>query len=128
MLAARPGRQLSRSHVALLKSLDDDQLAEMFDALRREGVQALRAEGFDEAACDAQVSVDLRYAGQSYTLNVDWQGIAASTEAFHRLHAERYGHRLALPVELVNLRVAVRGPATDLVMSALPDCGRRPAV
>lgn len=121
MLAARPGRQLSRSHVVLLKSLDDDQLAEMFDALRREGVQALRAEGFDEAACDAQVAVDLRYAGQSYTLNVDWQGIAASTEAFHQLHAERYGHRLALPVELVNLRVAVRGPATDLVMSALPD-------
>ena len=64
--------------------------------------------------------MDLRYAGQSYTLNLPWRGVAATSEDFHRRHQQRYGHRLELPVELVNLRQWVRGPETELELPQLP--------
>jgi N-methylhydantoinase A len=119
MLAARPGRQLSRSHVTLLERVEEARIGPLFEDLRQRGLRALQAEGFAADTCDTQASADLRYAGQSYTLDVPWTGVAASTEAFHQRHAQRYGHRLALPVELVNLRLAVRGPALSLELPSL---------
>jgi N-methylhydantoinase A/oxoprolinase/acetone carboxylase beta subunit len=54
-------------------------------------------------------SADLRYAGQSYEINVPWSGAAAA--AFHREHRRLYGY--ALPertVEVVTVRVRARKP------------------
>ncbi|HEX3681982.1 MAG TPA: hydantoinase/oxoprolinase family protein [Bryobacteraceae bacterium] len=49
-------------------------------------------------------SVDLRYAGQGYELNVPWKDGFA--EDFHRLHEQRYGYAdRKRPVEVVNARV-----------------------
>lgn len=120
MLAARPGRQLSRTRIGLLHRMPADELVVMFDELRGHGIAALRSEGFAAAACDAEASVDLRYAGQSYTLNLPWRGIRETIEDFHVHHLARYGHRLDLPVELVNLRQAVRGPQSTLRLPPWP--------
>jgi N-methylhydantoinase A len=120
MLAARPGRQLSRTRVGLLRALPPEELEAMLGELRQQGIGALVREGFAGADCDAQASVDLRYAGQSYTLNLPWRGSETTAEDFHRFHMARYGHRLDLPVELVNLRQWVRGPAADLQLPSLP--------
>jgi len=120
MLVARPGRQLSRTCIGLLQGIAVDELEGILDALRCQGIEALREEGFDAAECDAVASVDLRYAGQSYTLNLPWRGVASTVEDFHCRHRERYGHRLELPVELVNLRQWVRGPAAELELPPLP--------
>ena len=120
MLAARPGRQLSRTRIGPLRDLPGEGLAAILDELRAQGIEALRGEGFAEADCDALASVDLRYAGQSYTLNLPWRGVPDTLEDFHLRHLERYGHRLDLPVELVNLRQWVRGPEADLRLPALP--------
>ena len=119
MLAARPGRQLSRTRIALLQEVPAAEVDAVFAELGRQGLAALRGEGFDAASCDSSCSADLRYAGQSYTLNLPWQGLAETDEAFHRRHQERYGHRLDLPVELVNLRVQVRGPESPLHLPEL---------
>jgi N-methylhydantoinase A len=120
MLVARPGRQLSRTHIGLLGALPPDSLEALFDELRAEGLAALAAEGLAAADCEALASVDLRYAGQSYTLNLPWQGVEQTIAAFHARHEQRYGHRLALPVELVNLRQWVRGPEPSLALPTLP--------
>ena len=120
MLAARPGRQLSRSHVTRLDRLEPGVVEAMFEALRGQGLQALQVEGFAAEACTTEASVDLRYLGQSYTLNLPWTGIDTSAAAFHEWHDQRYGHRLDLPVELVNLRMAVRGPQARMALPALP--------
>jgi N-methylhydantoinase A len=119
MLAARPGRQLSRTRIGPLGEIPLSEIKAIFAELRDQGVGALRAEGFDPADCDAVPSVDLRYAGQSYSLNLPWEGVGPTTEAFHRRHLARYGHRLQLPVELVNLRQSVRGPASRLRLPEL---------
>ncbi len=112
MLAARPGRQLSRTRLMLLEGADDAWLQEALEQLAREGAAVLEEEGVAAEEIEVVLSLDLRYHGQSYTLNLPWQGsVAEVEEAFHQAHHRRYGHRMALPVELVNLRVAVRGRA-----------------
>jgi N-methylhydantoinase A len=53
---------------------------------------------------DGERSVDLRYAGQGYELNVPWVGDFVAR--FHELHCERYGYSDdKRPVEIVNARV-----------------------
>jgi len=52
----------------------------------------------------AMASVDVRYAGQGYELNVPWT--EDFVKQFHRLHERRYGYAdLKRPVEVVNARV-----------------------
>ena len=120
MLAARPGRQLSRTRIGLLAEIATDDIESMFSELRAQGLAALQEEGFAAADCDHLASLDLRYAGQSYKLNLPWSSIPGTIGAFHAGHLERYGHRLDLPVELVNLRLRVRGPCSGLRLAGLP--------
>jgi N-methylhydantoinase A len=65
-------------------------------------------------------SVDLRYLGQSYALNVPWQDRDVSAAAFHQLHEKRYGHRLAQSVELVTVRVKLTGANPHIDLQPLP--------
>lgn len=112
MLASRPGRQISRTWLGLLEEQADQaidaRLADLGDRGRRE----LVAEGQDPEQIGLIFSLDLRYRGQSYTLQTPWMGSALEAgRKFEELHLKRYGHRLDLPVELVNLRAAVSAPA-----------------
>jgi N-methylhydantoinase A len=114
MLAARPGRTLTQTWGQNLGPLTDGQVRERLADLAEEGAVALIAEGLERAELVTEFSLDLRYRGQSYTLNVPWQGVAASAKGFHQAHLARYGHRMDLPVELVNLRARVMGLEPDL--------------
>ncbi len=118
MLVARPGRQLLRTWQVLLDAIDAGQVASALARLADEGLDALRREGLQEAQCETVPSLDLRYQGQAYTLNIAWRGDIEQLRAdFHQAHQARYGHRLGLPVELVNLRMAVSGPAAHSTLS-----------
>jgi N-methylhydantoinase A len=114
MLAAPPLRDLSRTLTGLLESLDAEQIGEIFAALEADGRRALQREGVNPQEIQVRRSADLRYRGQSFTLDLLWQKPAQLTEAFHAAHERQYGHRLNQPVELVNLRVRVRGPEPPL--------------
>jgi N-methylhydantoinase A len=120
MLVARPGRQLSRSWLGRLDAQDPRVLEAGFRELFEQGRTALAAEGVAAEVCQAAPSVDLRYPGQSYTLNLAWQGVEATARAFHLRHEERYGHRMTLPIELVNLRQAITGPAPAIALGVAP--------
>jgi N-methylhydantoinase A len=127
MLAAPQGRQLSRTVNALLAELGADTLERHFSELAEEGTQALAAEGVAVATLQARRSLDLRYRGQSYTLNIPWQDVAGATEAFHLAHQARFGHRVALPVELVNIRLALAAPPLELRLKPAPEAEAAPA-
>jgi N-methylhydantoinase A len=107
-----------------LAARDDAEVASALDALAQQGREALAAEGIDSASMVRDDSVDLRYRGQSYTLNLPWQGKLMTADAFAKLHQTRYGHTLDLPVELVNLRLRLTAPAHAVT---LPDAPIRPA-
>ncbi|MCW8918155.1 MAG: hydantoinase/oxoprolinase family protein [Gammaproteobacteria bacterium] len=121
MLSAPRGRQLSCTHQGLLQTIPVAEIEQALEGLRQQGMASLAQEGVTAAAVTALSSIDLRYKGQSYTLNVAWHGdVAEASEAFHLAHQQRYGHRLALPVELVNLRLSLRGPLPQLPLEAPP--------
>lgn len=127
MLVARPGRQMSQSLLCSLDSMSEAELLDSAAVLRQRGEAELISEGVNEHSLSAATSVDLRYVGQSTTLNLPFGGLTSLAEAFHAAHEQRYGHRLALDVELVNLRVAVRGQSSNLALPKLARASTAPS-
>ncbi|MGH8567825.1 MAG: hydantoinase/oxoprolinase family protein, partial [Gammaproteobacteria bacterium] len=129
MLAAPSGRQLSRTLSGVLTPARRREIGAGLRALAEQGLAAMAAEGLglpevDKSYLRAYSSLDLCYRGQAHTLNMVWQGsVGRALDAFHQAHERRYGHRLGTPVELVNLRVALRGAAARLRL-ARPPSGR----
>jgi N-methylhydantoinase A len=122
MLTAPRGRQLSRTFQGLLEEMPAEVIETELAQLLEQGERSLTQEGVAKAEITARPSLDLRYHGQSYTLTVPWRvesGCLGSAEAFHLAHQERYGHRLDLPVELVNLRLQLQGPQPELPLALL---------
>jgi len=119
MLATPPGLVVTRTWPGLLGSLTDSVVSAELDALAADAQAALQAEGQSAAKLKRADSLDLRYEGQSYTLNLPWSGTEQTTAAFHVRHRERYGHSLDLPVELVNLRIRVTAPPYPIALSGV---------
>jgi N-methylhydantoinase A len=109
MLAAAPGRQSSRTVRRPLDRVSDREVADLFEALERTSADEFSALGAAPAV--AARSVDICYRGQSFTLNLPWSTRAAVAEAFHTAHAQRYGHALDMPLDLVNVRLRMEAPA-----------------
>ena len=107
MLVAPHERQLSRTIGTRVHECDADHINRLIDKLSADGIQQLLNEGVTREQIETQLSLDLRYYGQSFTLNCPYTQLAAVTDDFHRAHAQRYGHQLDIPVELVNVRVRV---------------------
>jgi N-methylhydantoinase A len=90
-------------------------LAPLFAEIEERAQAEFAAEGLEGAAQD---SLDLRYAGQGYELNVAWdsKSPADSIAQFHRLHQQRYGFsEPQKPVQIVNLRVRMVAAAEPWV-------------
>ena len=114
MLVARRSRELSQSLVTELEQIDAETVEQGFGTLETQALAALQGEGIEAEQVSLQRSVDLRYGGQAFSLNLPWHALEQCREAFEALHEQRYGHRLEQPVELVNIRLHARGPAPAL--------------
>lgn len=125
MLATRPGRELSRTWQGILAERDETALLTAFGELEEKAVAELMKEGIGRDALQCVHSLDLRYRGQSNTLTIAWEGIEACEAAFHALHEKRYGHRLEVPVEMLNLRIRVRAAATSLTLKRQKNSGEK---
>lgn len=80
-----------------LRALERELLALAESELRREGIAQ------DDMRFTA--TLDMRYEGQAYELNIPFDERA--TEAFHEAHERAYGHAIRWrAVEIVNLRLA----------------------
>ena len=124
MLVADQGRQFTRTVSAALKKLQPENLEKQFEKLARHGKEQLVGEHFLVENLVVKRSVDMRYIGQSYTLNVPWDDLRNTEEAFKTLHQTRYGYALQADTEIVNLRVKVvhHGPqVTFPEIAAEPD-------
>ena len=122
MLVTAPGRQLSRTVNISADQPDVALLDDIFSELTRQGVTDLRGEGIHENAICIEKSLDMRYYGQTWALNILHQTsdstYVQSLEAFHQLHYKIYGHALDQVVEIVNVRVAVSGPAASVSLKS----------
>jgi len=89
-----------------LDKLPGARLDKEFLALRRKAQEDFRREGW-KGTIRFDLSVDVRYRGQGYELNVPHS--RGMIEAFRREHERRYGYSYAgREVELVTLRVRAR--------------------
>lgn len=110
MVVANRGRQFSKTIGCETGKIDPVQLQKEFAQLQQHGCEQLEDEGLPVDTLQVMLSADMRYLGQSYTLNVPWDNRSEAVDAFHRLHQKRYGYSLQTETELVNLRVHVLAP------------------
>jgi N-methylhydantoinase A len=103
ILLADTVRDFSRT--VMLPGTAIDALGEFFAELEQRGAAEFAADGVEGVA---ECSLDLRYRGQGYELNVPLRREVPgeSMVAFHALHRQRYGFADSnKPVEIVNLRL-----------------------
>lgn len=124
MLVAPRTRQLSQTIGLAFSRCAEQDLAERFAPLVEQGKQELVAEGVEPEAIRIEYSVDVRYLGQAYYLNVPWTDLVESARTFHDLHEQRYGHSLDVELELVNLRVALLCDTSKPGLSQTPGTGK----
>jgi N-methylhydantoinase A len=82
-----------------------ESCGEIYEELERRGTAELAEEGLDGIA---RRSMDVRYRGQGYELNVpyDAESPTRGVEAFHQAHQQRYGfYDVERAVEIVNIRL-----------------------
>lgn len=103
-----------------------------FRAVGRRLTRQLREDGIDPARTRLVGSVDCRYLGQGYELNVPVptlgaEGLRTVADRFHELHARTYGHAdPAEPVEIVTLRLSAFGDLGRPTSPEVPRGGARP--
>jgi N-methylhydantoinase A len=88
-----------------------EDLEERFDRLTRRVSAPLLAEGHESGAIQLARSLDVRYVGQNYELEVPWRGdLAALRRDFQALHQRLYAYATGEAMECVNLRVRAAVP------------------
>ncbi|MBV8857167.1 MAG: hydantoinase/oxoprolinase family protein [Acidobacteria bacterium] len=86
-----------------------------FREMEREARAALRREGFKDERQRHERTVAARYAGQSFELEIAWDGGRRLVERFHREHEASYGYaQTADSVEVVSARLRASGLVEEL--------------
>jgi N-methylhydantoinase A len=102
------------------------ELRHWFAEMEDDGRRQMHSEGFSSGSFTMNRSLDVRYAGQSYELNVPFQGNFIST--FHRAHEKRFGYfDRSRTCEVVNIRVRFTGRTLKFNFPKLSPGGPNPA-
>ncbi|MFO1349431.1 MAG: hydantoinase/oxoprolinase family protein [Gammaproteobacteria bacterium] len=118
LLYADVEHHYSRTLRRLLPSVDPVELSDAWQALDRQALAQLAADGFRPEQQRLRRSASLHYQGQLFELTVpapggelDVAAVAELAEAFGQEHERTYGHRAGPeePVELVNIQVVGQG-------------------
>jgi N-methylhydantoinase A len=123
-----------QTHRVRLASGDGPPVESRFRDLEAQCLNPLLDEGHLPGRITLARSVDVRYVGQNYELEVAWADDAtALRRAFEARHHQLYGYATGESVECVNLRVSARVLAEPLALprsepAAIPvERGRHPA-
>lgn len=120
MLAALKARQLTHALIAPVSQLDNDDIESAINDLNEKGIDSMVSEGVSPQAVSCHAALQMRYLGQTYYLDIPWQGdLKTASEAFHQHHAQRFGHRLEGEVELVNVSVSLQAPQDSLSLPTI---------
>ena len=108
MLLADVRKDYSQTILKLSSAVTVAELEEYVRPLVERAVAELAAEGFAQKDVVIERSLDVRYRGQAYEINVPLG--AGFVEGFNRMHAKMYGYANAeRETEIVNVRVNARG-------------------
>lgn len=101
-----------------------------FNTLLARAENEMKSEGFVPRQLKIDCSLDMRYQGQSYELNIPYfitehapstEIVETLVEKFHVAHELRFGYaRTDAPVEVVNLRLAATGETDKPPIQSVP--------
>jgi N-methylhydantoinase A len=101
-------KDYSRTVMMKATVLDMRKLERGFVELEREAVLDLLREGFGKDRLKLMRSVAIRYAGQSFEIDIPWSNRFEA--GFHDAHRERYGYAdNSRAIEIVSLRLRAAG-------------------
>ena len=129
-------RDLVKAWGGRLSALSPDDLERQADDLRNQGGRLLAEDGVPTDHHRHSFTIDMRYAGQSFTLAIPWRpgdsDFDPLRQAFDARHEETFGYAdTANDAEIVNVRLVSTGlvdkPALNFTSKARgdPDAGRR---
>ncbi|PCJ25466.1 MAG: hydantoinase [SAR86 cluster bacterium] len=121
MVVARRGRQFSKTLGLEFDQINKSELEKEFAELEQHGIHQLSDEGLSPASLSTRRSADMRYKGQSYTLNIEWKSAEKASDAFRQLHKKRYGYAHNTNMELLNIRVNVMAPNRQFSLPTITD-------
>ena len=116
LLFSRIQHRLVSTYWEDIDKIDYQKLNRLSELLRVEASEVMAGEGLQTGNVDLQLSLDLRYAGQSSELTIDIvdpaispHTIAAAAERFHREHERTYGYcSRDEHIQLVSIRLRAR--------------------
>ncbi|HSQ20072.1 MAG TPA: hydantoinase/oxoprolinase family protein, partial [Blastocatellia bacterium] len=101
-------KNYSRTVMVNPAGLDMRTIERSFGELERDAIRDLKDEGFAKDRLKLMRSVAMRYAGQSFEIDIPWSRHFDSK--FHAAHRERYGYAdESRAIEVVSLRVRAAG-------------------
>lgn len=101
-------KNYSRTVMVNPAGLDMRTIERSFGDLERDAIRDLKDEGFGKDRLKLTRSVAMRYAGQSFEIDIPWSKRFDSK--FHAAHRERYGYAdESRAIEVVSLRVRAAG-------------------
>ena len=126
LLVSNVGHYYVLSDIHETGDLDLDGLNRIFMRLERRGLEDLASEGFRREQTRMARSLDMRYLGQSYELNIPipegeitGEVLGNIEKRFHTLHEARYGYYAAdETIQNVNIRVSAIGIIPPLELKA----------
>lgn len=124
MLQTNIRRDFAEPYFALDADLDLDHLATTLAGMEADGLKSLSSEGIPEAQRSVHTSIDVRYQGQEFTLQVPVESVAevrdpkfldTFAKRFAEMYEARYGHStLGAPIEFTTLRTRAVGSLGEL--------------
>lgn len=117
----------SSAEVVAMEAAKPATLEAGFGELEELGAEKLKSDGIPSQHMRLERSLDLRYQGQEYYLNIPINGEVSDVllkeivDHFHTTHESTYGHAAPdEPVEIVNLRVSTLGEVEHSVNKGAP--------
>jgi N-methylhydantoinase A len=125
LLLAAPLHSFAKTVLSRVDKADPARLEDEFSRMEKQGRKLLRQEGVSNRDQKFERSLDMRYEGQSYELQVpitsktiNRETLDKASREFHSIHHRTYGYRdPENPVELVNLRVDCKGTTPQSFLS-----------
>jgi N-methylhydantoinase A len=112
----------SRSVLGIATDATMTELAPLIEDLITRGRGDLVLEDIPRTHRNYVASLDVRYKGQAYELNIPLSGVTDIRDAFHETHQLTYGYSMPeRDVEIVNLRVQAVGSVEHAVLQEEDD-------
>ena len=121
MLVAPKKREMSRTINKKLNEVTQEEIESFLNQLRNTGIAELLEESVLKHNIVESVSLDMRYIGQSFTLNIPYTNSNSLEQEFHQAHLQCFGHEMPLACEIVNIRLSLKVSQSQLSLPAIDE-------